>query len=98
VAEGPAFAATFATRQRFTPADLRGQICTTAASLKVGAFAVGAALAGPAIGWLGVGSTLAVAGAVHVLAVLLGIAAGATLRSPARPNAPGGGTHPDPAR
>ena len=88
VAEGPAFAATFATRQRFTPADLRGQIFTTAASLKVGAFAVGAALAGPAVGRLGVGGTLAAAGAVHVLAALLGVAAGATLRS---------GGHPDPA-
>src|SRR6185503_4442789 len=41
LAEGPAFAATFATRQRWSPPSLRGQIFTTAASLKLGAFAVG---------------------------------------------------------
>lgn len=87
--EGPAFAATFATRQRWSPADLRGQIFTTAASVKVGAFAVGAALAGPMIERAGVGGTLAVAGAVHVAGALLGVAAGATLRSGAHPDAAG---------
>ena len=50
LAEGPAFAATFATRQRWSPPSLRGQIFTTAASLKLGAFAVGSALAGPGAG------------------------------------------------
>jgi MFS family permease len=92
--EGPAFAATFTTRQRWSPEDLRGQIFTTAASLKMGAFAVGAALAGPAVGRLGVGGALVAAGAVHVLGVLLGIAAGAGSRSPAplrgRPTPPTG--------
>src|SRR6266545_755905 len=71
VLEGPAFAATFATRQRWSPVDLRGQIFTTAASLKMGAFAVGGALVA--------------AGAVHVLAALLGMAAGAALGSSAYP-------------
>jgi predicted MFS family arabinose efflux permease len=85
VAEGPAFAATFATRQRWSPADLRGQIFTTAASFKVGAFAVGAALAGPAVERAGVGGTLVAAGAVHVLAALLGIAAGAGAGATRRP-------------
>jgi predicted MFS family arabinose efflux permease len=87
--EGPAFAATFATRQRWSPADLRGQIFTTAASVKVGAFAVGAALAGPVIERAGVGGTLALAGAVHVAAALLGVAAGASFRSGAHPDAAG---------
>jgi len=86
VLEGPAFAATFATRQRWSPAELRGQIFTTAASLKVGAFAVGAALAGPTVERLGAGGALVAAGAVHVLAALLGIAAGATLGSSAYPD------------
>jgi len=85
VLEGPAFAATFATRQRWSPVDLRGQIFTTAASLKMGAFAVGAALAGPAVERLGAGGALVAAGAVHVLAALLGMAAGAALGSSAYP-------------
>jgi sugar phosphate permease len=87
VLEGPAFAATFATRQRWSPAELRGQIFTTAASLKVGAFAVGAALAGPTVERLGPGGALLAAGTVQVLAAVLGIAAGATLSSSAYPDA-----------
>ena len=75
--EGPAFAATFATRQRWSPPALRGQIFTTAASLKLGAFAVGAALAGPALDRAGVGGTLVAVGAVQLLAVALGWATGA---------------------
>jgi predicted MFS family arabinose efflux permease len=86
VLEGPAFAATFATRQRWSPPELRGQIFTTAASLKVGAFAVGAALAGPTVERFGAGGALVVAGTVHVLAALLGMAAGATLGSSAYPD------------
>jgi predicted MFS family arabinose efflux permease len=87
VLEGPAFAATFATRQRWSPAELRGQIFTTAASLKVGAFAVGAALAGPTVERLGPGGALLTAGTVHLLAAVLGIAAGATPWSGAYPEA-----------
>ncbi len=77
LAEGPAFAATFATRQRWSPPSLRGQIFTTAASLKLGAFAVGSALAGPAVSRAGVAGTLVAVGAVQLLAVALGHATGA---------------------
>jgi MFS family permease len=77
LAEGPAFAATFATRQRWSPPSLRGQIFTTAASLKLGAFAVGSALAGPAVLGVGVAGTLVAVGAVQLLAVALGHATGA---------------------
>jgi predicted MFS family arabinose efflux permease len=77
LAEGPAFAATFATRQRWSPPSLRGQIFTTAASLKLGAFAVGSALAGPALSRAGVAGTLVAVGAVQLLAVALGHATGA---------------------
>ena len=77
MAEGPAFAATFATRQRWSPPALRGQIFTTAASLKLGAFAVGSALAGPAVDRAGVDATLVVVAALQLLAVALGRAAGA---------------------
>jgi MFS family permease len=75
--EGPAFAATFATRQRWSPPELRGQIFTTAASVKLGAYAVGSALAGPVLARAGVGGILVVAGAVQLLGVVLGAAAGA---------------------
>jgi predicted MFS family arabinose efflux permease len=77
LAEGPAFAATFATRQRWSPATLRGQIFTTAASVKLGAFALGSAVAGPAVARAGVGGALVAVGVVQVLAVALGLATGA---------------------
>jgi MFS family permease len=77
LAEGPAFAATFATRQRWSPPSLRGQIFTTAASLKLGAFAIGSALAGSVQAWAGVAGTLVVVGALQLLAVVAGHAAGA---------------------
>src|SRR5215216_3877609 len=80
--EGPAFAATFATRQRWSPPALRGQIFTTAASLKLGMFAIGSAVAGPALGVAGVGGILVAAGAVQLLGVALGSATGA--RDPAQ--------------
>ena len=80
--EGPAFAATFATRQRWSPPALRGQIFTTAASLKLGMFAIGSAVAGPALGLAGVGGILVAAGAVQLLGVALGFATGA--RDPAQ--------------
>ncbi|MFB7497898.1 MFS transporter [Streptomyces sp. NPDC056161] len=47
VAEGPSLTALFAVRHREAPAGLRGQIFTTGASLKITAFALGAALAAP---------------------------------------------------
>ena len=75
--EGPAFAATFATRQRWSPPELRGQIFTTAASVKLGAFAIGSALAGPVLARAGVGGILVAAGAVQLLGVVLGAATGA---------------------
>ena len=80
--EGPAFAATFATRQRWSPPALRGQIFTTAASLKLGMFAIGSAVAGPALGVAGVGGILIAAGAVQLLGAALGFATGA--RDPAQ--------------
>ena len=80
--EGPAFAATFATRQRWSPPALRGQIFTTAASLKLGMFAIGSAVAGPALGVAGVGGILVTAGAVQLLGMVLGFATGA--RDPAQ--------------
>ena len=45
-ADGPILAATLAVRQRTVPADRYAQTAATAASLKTGAFALGAAVAG----------------------------------------------------
>ena len=47
VGEGPQLTALFAVRHRESPEHMRGQIFTTAASLKIGGLAAGAALAGP---------------------------------------------------
>jgi hypothetical protein len=49
--EGPQLTALFTVRHREAPEQLRGRIFTTAASLKIGGLAVGAAVAGPLAGW-----------------------------------------------
>jgi MFS family permease len=48
--EGPQLTALFAVRHREAPEHMRGQIYTTAASLKIAGMAAGAALAGPLAG------------------------------------------------
>jgi MFS family permease len=60
--EGPQLTALFAVRHRETPAHMRGQVYTTAASLKIAGLAVGAALAGPLAGWSVTGCLLIAAG------------------------------------
>ena len=50
VGEGPQLTALFAVRHREAPEHMRGQIYTTAASLKIAGLAAGAALAGPLAG------------------------------------------------
>ena len=72
-ADGPGLAATFGARQRWTPRELLGQIFTTAASLKVGAFAIGAACAGPAVNTFGARATLLIAAAMQFTAVAVGL-------------------------
>ena len=78
IADGPGLAATFGARQRWTPPELMGQIFTTAASMKVGAFAVGAAFAGPAVNTLGPAGTLRLAAGVQFAAVAAGLGLGWT--------------------
>jgi predicted MFS family arabinose efflux permease len=70
--DGPGFAAQFTVRQRWTPRQLHGQVFTTAASLKVGAFSLGAALAGPAVVTLGARGTLVLAACMQFVAVIAG--------------------------
>ncbi len=73
LADGPGLAATFATRQRYVPPELLGQVFTTAAGLKVGSFALGSALAGPVV--LAAGSD----GALLIAACMQFAAAGAAV-------------------
>jgi MFS family permease len=74
--DGPNLAATFGARQRWTPPDLLGQIFTTAASLKVGAFSLGAAVAGPVVIALHARGALLLAAAMQFVAVAAAIALG----------------------
>jgi MFS family permease len=76
VVDGPNLAATFGARQRWTPPELHGQIFTTAASLKVGAFSMGAAVAGPLVLAVHARGALLVAAGMQFVAVAAGIALG----------------------
>lgn len=73
LADGPALAATFATRQRVVPEHLYGQVFTTAAGIKIGAFSIGAALAGVAVSGLGSAETILLAAGVQFVAAALGL-------------------------
>jgi MFS family permease len=75
LAAGPAFAALFAVRQQWSPPGLRGQIFTTGASLKIGAYAIGAALAGPALSAVGPRGAVAATATAELFAVLAGLLA-----------------------
>lgn len=83
VAEGPTLTAIITARQRYTPAALLGQVSTTGASLKIGGFALGAALGGTLI-TTPTTVILAVA-ATQLAAALLGLLATRT-RSEQPPN------------
>jgi MFS family permease len=76
IVDGPNLSATFGARQQWTPPELLGQIFTTAASLKVGAFSLGAAVAGPVVVAFDARGALLVAAAVQFVAVAAGIALG----------------------
>ncbi|MGQ5633311.1 MULTISPECIES: MFS transporter [unclassified Streptomyces] len=66
IGEGPQLTALFAVRHREAPDGLRGQIFTTGASLKITAFAAGAALAGPLAGWSLPGALVTAAGVAAI--------------------------------
>lgn len=85
LAQGPTLTATITARQRYTPGPLLGQVSTTGASLKLGAFALGAAAGGTlveALGWPAASVILLGAGGQFLAASLGSIAAGA--RRPVR--------------
>lgn len=69
---GPVLPAIFAVRQRYAPARLLAQVATTGASLKIGAYALGAALGGTFMGRLGPTAMIAIVAAVQPAAAGLG--------------------------
>jgi len=73
--DGPLLAATLDLRQRVSPPHLRTQVFTTAASLKIAAFAIGSALAGTAADGVGARGMLVVAGAGQAVATVTGLVA-----------------------
>jgi len=89
--EGPQLTALFAVRHRETPASLRGQVYTTAASLKIAGLAAGAALAGPLAGWSVTGCLLIAAG-TELCAAGAYVATGSARPGQREPAAPPPGT------
>ena len=85
VAEGPQLASVFQIRHREAPDTLRTQLFTTAASVKVSAFALGSAAAGALATQSVTACLLAAAGAqVAAIAVVLGLTARERRRPEAR--------------
>jgi len=80
--EGPQLTALFAVRHRESPERMRGQIFTTAASLKIGGMAAGAALAGPLVG-RSVTVCLLIAAGFELCAAAAYVLAGSQWRWPA---------------
>ena len=80
--EGPQLTALFAVRHRESPERMRGQIFTTAASLKIGGMAAGAALAGPLVG-RSVTACLLIAAGFELCAAAAYVLAGSQWRWPA---------------
>ena len=72
--DGPLLAATLNLRQRWAPEWLRTQVFTTAASLKIGAFAIGSALAGVTADAVGARGMLWIVAAGQIAAVLAALA------------------------
>ncbi|MFJ4331076.1 MFS transporter [Streptomyces sp. NPDC088935] len=70
--EGPQLTALFAVRHREAPEHLRGQVFTTGASLKISAFALGVAVAGPLAAWSLPGALALAAGTAAAGALVLG--------------------------
>jgi MFS family permease len=71
--QGLAIAALFAARGDWSPPELRAQVFTSAAGLRTGVFAIGAALAGPAL-TMGARGATALAAATCAVAALAGLA------------------------
>jgi MFS family permease len=94
LADGPALAAQFGTRQQHVPPSLYGQVFTTAVGIKVGSFSLGAALAGAVATGLGSAEALVIAASLQIT----GAVAGVTLARLRGRRARGAAARPEPAR
>ncbi len=84
VGEGPQLTALFTVRHRETPDHMRGQVYTTAASVKIAGLAAGAALAGPLAG-RSVTACLLVAAGIELCAAAAYLVTGSAGREPRGP-------------
>ncbi|WP_432880438.1 MFS transporter [Kribbella sp. CA-245084] len=75
--EGPALPAMFAARQQYSPPALQGRVSTSAASLRVGASALGQATAGVLVPHIGTAAALTTTALGLLAAALLGLLAAA---------------------
>ena len=73
LADGPGLAATFATRQRYVPAELLGQVFTTGAGLKVGVVRARLGRVGPVVLAAGSAGALLIAAAMQFVAAATGV-------------------------
>ena len=73
LADGPALAAQFGTRQLHVPPSLYGQVFTTAVGIKVGSFSLGAALAGALATGLGSAETLVIGASLQMTGAVVGL-------------------------
>jgi predicted MFS family arabinose efflux permease len=73
--EGPVLASTLAVRAAHTPDSMQTQVVTTAASLKIGGFAVGSAVTGVVVASYGVRVAVLVLAGAQVAGLLLGLLA-----------------------
>jgi MFS family permease len=84
VPQGLAIAALFAARAEWSPPELRAQVFTSAAGLRTGVYAAGAALAGPALALAGARGATELAAGAGAAAALAGLSA-ARCAGPRRP-------------
>ncbi len=76
VLDAPVLVGTFAARHAESPLELRSSVFTVGASLKLAASSLGALAAGSLLGTAATGAGFVVIGAIHVVAAVLGAAAG----------------------
>ncbi len=80
--EGPMLPAMFAARQQYSSVELQGRVSTTAASLRVGAAAIGQAAGGVLVPLVGTHAALLVVAGALLAAAALGLLAGGTRAAP----------------
>lgn len=94
IAYGPVLVATFSMRQAYAPTNLLAQVSTTGASLKLGAYSLGAAIGGWFVPSVGALAAMGIIAAVHVAGAAAGHLAGRSVAGPSLAGRSGDGTDP----